>query len=269
MSGGLDTDTQLAAQQLDHLLHDFFNKFNLFSWLGVGPLGVPSLNAGSDASAKLATGAAPQIWQVADFNTYVLLLFVLSVAGLLIAGLFWAMLSGHVRQVAFSASGWLRSGIAIWVKLLILTGVLILAFVILIVPISFVAVLISALSVGLASLVPALGLSLMLWGVFYLVFTVHGVALYQMTVRQAMRLSSLIARVYFAATLGLVTLSLAIYIGIGLIWDSFAIDSWLRLAAIIGNAFVVTSLLIASLVYYQNRSTILLEFFQAAQPAGS
>jgi len=66
--------------------------------------------------------------------------------------------------------------------------------------------------------------------------------------------------------MGLIGLSLAIYLGIGLIWDNFPIDSWLWLVAIAGHALVATGLFLASFVYYQNRSSILLDVMKAAQP---
>ena len=47
--------------------------------------------------------------------------------------------------------------------------------------------------------------------------------------------------------------------GLGVIWEAFAPDSWLRLIAMAGNAFVAVGLASASLIYYQNRSTILAE----------
>jgi hypothetical protein len=175
------------------------------------------------------------------------------------------MLTGQVRDSAFEPVQLIGQAFRIWIKLLVFVALVLVAVFVLMVPISFVTILISAVSAGLASLVPALALSLVLWGVFYLAFTVHGLALYQMPVQRAMRLSTIIARVYFVPTLGLAVISLAIYMGLGLIWDSFALDSWVRLIAIVGNAFIATSLFMASLLYYQNRSTILLEFFSAAQ----
>jgi hypothetical protein len=54
-----------------------------------------------------------------------------------------------------------------------------------------------------------------------------------------------------------------------LIWDGIAPDSWLRLIAIGGNAFIATGLAMASLVFYQNRSAILFERLHFPQPAGS
>jgi hypothetical protein len=84
-----------------------------------------------------------------------------------------------------------------------------------------------------------------------------------------MRTSALIGRAFFAPTLGLIVLSVAIYFGLGLIWDNFDPSSWLRVIAVIGNAFVATGLAMASLVYYQNRSAILFDRLHWPQPLGS
>ena len=127
----------------------------------------------------------------------------------------------------------------------------------LMIPLALLMALIGAISSGLASFLPALLITAGVWVVFYLAFTVHGLALYRLTLNRALRTSALIARTYFASTFGLAALSLIIYLGLGLIWDLFTPDSWLRLIAMAGHAFIAASLATASLIYYQNRSAIL------------
>ena len=265
-SAGADPDTQLAIQQAGQMVQDFFTKFNLFSWLSAGPFGVPSLSAGADPAAKNVFGVAPQAWQVGDPGTYLLVVIGLGVAGLFVAGLFWSMASNRILGKAFDLPNLFRSGVVLWINLMIFMALLIGAALVLMVPLTLVMALLGALSVGLASLAPAVALSLAMWALFYVAFTIHGVALYGLPLRKSARLSALVARVYFAPTMGLIGLSLAIYLGIGLIWDNFPIDSWLWLVAIAGHALVATGLFLASFVYYQNRSSILLDVMKAAQP---
>ncbi len=263
---GADPDTQLAVQQVGQMVQDFFTKFNLLSWLSAGPFGVPSLGSGADPAAKNVFGVAPQAWQVGDPGTYFLLVVSLGVAGLFVAGLFWSMASNRILGSAFDLPNLFRNGVMLWINLVIFMAALIGAVVALMVPLALVMTLLGALSVGLASLAPAVALSLAMWVLFYVAFTIHGVALYRLPLRKSARLSALVGRVYFAPTMGLIGLSLAIYLGIGLIWDNFPIDSWLWLVAIAGHALVATGLFLASFVYYQNRSSILLDIMKAAQP---
>ena len=264
-----DPDVQLAMQQTGQMVKDFFTKFNLFSCLSAGPFGVPSLGAEAEPAAKNVLGMVPQAWQVGDPGTYLFLVIGLGVAGLFVAGLFWAMARQRILGGAFDLPNLFRSGLLLWINLVLFMTGLIGAALALMVPLALVMTLLSDFSVELASLAPAVALSLLMWALFYVAFTIHGVALYRLPLRKSARLSMLLGRVYFAPTMGLIGLSLAIYLGIGLIWDSFPIDSWLWLVAIAGHALVATGLFLASFVYYQNRSSILLDVMKAAQPTTS
>ena len=51
-----------------------------------------------------------------------------------------------------------------------------------------------------------LGGSLVLWAVFYLVFTIHGIALRDVRVFQSMRISVTLMRAQFLPTMGLILL---------------------------------------------------------------
>jgi hypothetical protein len=257
MAADLDTDGQLAVQDMGQLLKDFFSQFNLFSWLSVSVVGVPAVNTVIDASSPLVTGAPPMSLPIGDVKSYLLVFVILSAIGLVLGGLFWAMLAGPVRDEPFDVAAWLHNGLTVGGQLVVLGALTIIAGLVLMIPLSLLMALIGAISSGLASFLPALLITAGVWVVFYLAFTVHGLALYRLTLNRALRTSALIARTYFAPTLGLAALSIVIYLGLGLIWDLFAPDSWLRLIAIAGHAFIAASLATASLIYYQNRSAIL------------
>ncbi len=269
MSAGLDTDGQLALQAMSRQVQQFFTQFNLLSWMSVSLIGVPTLNTSIEASARLVTGSGPVISQVGDFDTYFILLMVLSALGLFISGFFWAMLGRQVRGEPFDMARWLKNGAAIGLKLLLFAAGTLFGLLMIFIPMSFITLIVGAISTALASLIPALLLAFVMWTLFYCVFTVHGMTLYRWPLPRALRLSVLIGRVYFAPTLGLLALSVAIYIGLGLIWNSIAPDSLLRLIGMIGNAFIATGLILASLIYYQNRSTILFDRLHLPQPTGS
>ena len=259
LSAELDADGQLAVQDMSALLKEFLGRYNLFSWLSVGVVGVPAVNTTVDATSQLVTGAPPLKLPIADVGTYLGAALGLSAVGLLLGGLFWAMLTLPLRDERFSLRVWLRNGLAVGGQLLVLAVVMGIITVVLMFPASLFMALISTISLGLASLLPALIVTAVLWVIFYLAFTVHGLALYQLPLARALRLSALIARIFFVSTLGLATLSIVIYVGLGLVWELFAPDSWLRLIAMAGNAFIVAGLASASLIYYQNRSVILSE----------
>ena len=259
ISANLDTDGKLAVQDVSDLLKDFLSHYNLFSWLSVGVVGVPAVNTTIDATAPLVTGTAPVNLPVSDVGAYLGVAISLSAVGLLLGGLFWALLTLPQRAEPFNLSVWLINGLAVGRQLLVLAVVTAISGLVLMFPLSIVMALIGTISLGLASFLPALLITGIVWVIFYLAFTVHGLALYRLPLTRAVRISALIARVYFVSTLGLATLSIVIYVGLGVVWELFTPDSWLRLIAMAGNAFITASLASASLIYYQNRSTILAE----------
>ena len=69
-----------------------------------------------------------------------------------------------------------------------------------------------------------------------------------------MRASVLLMRFQFPSTVGLILVALAIYIGLGFVWNIPPNDSWLRAAGILGHAFVATGLLTATALYYLDRT---------------
>ncbi len=104
-----------------------------------------------------------------------------------------------------------------------------------------------------------MAMALGLWVVFMCVFTPHGIALHRMSLGRAVNTSILIVRANFSPTAGLIAVMVAISIGMNIIWGELAADSWLRLVAMIGNAIIGTGLIVASLLFYRNRVSVLYE----------
>ena len=253
------TDGRLAAQELSKLLAAFFTQYNVFSWLSVGLVGVPVVNAGIDATLRLVTGSMPWLWQIADLDSYVVLVLVFTGIGLLISALFWTQLSDYVRGDPFQAMGWLRSSLTVWKRLALLIFLIVSSALLAIFPLSMIMFTVSMFSPGLASVVPALMMVAALWVIFLGMFTPHGVALYHMPLVRAVSTSVLIVRANFAPVLGLAAVMVAISIGMNVIWSALSADSWLRLIAIVGNAIIGAGLIVASLFFYRNRVSVLYE----------
>jgi len=262
------SEGRFAAQELGKTLERFFTQYNLFAWLSVGLIGVPVVNGGIDATLKLVTGSPPIMWQVDDFGGYLLALVVFTSIGLMISALFWTMLGGCVRGIPLQAARWLKQSFEIWKQLLLLMVIVVGLLLMSIFPLSIVMFTLGAFSAGLASLVPLLAIAVAAWIIFVCMFTPHGLVLHQMSLGRAINTSILIVRANFSPAAGLAAIAIAISIGTGLIWEGLAADSWLRLIAIAGNAIIGTGLIVASLLFYQNRITILFESHHWPLPAG-
>lgn len=269
LAADLDASSRIALQEMVSLMREMLSRVNLMSWLSVTGVGVPAANTGLDATKPLPTGSLPPIEHVPSLEAYLFVMISLTLVGLMLAGLFWSMLAGSVRGDRFDVRHWLLDGLRVGLQLAAVAALAIGLMLALAVPASLLIVMLGSLSLGLASLVPALLMAIMMWGILFAVFTVHGLALYRFSVQRAVVISGGVLRAFFSSTVGFVVLGLAIYIGLGLIWELIAADSWLRLIAMPGNAFVGTGLLVASLHYYQDRTAILFERLNWPQPLGN
>jgi hypothetical protein len=263
------TDGRLAVQELSKLLSAFFTEYNLFSWLSVGLVGVPVVNAGIDATLKLVTGGVPLLWQISEVDGYVLLLFLLTGLGLLISAFYWALLGRYVHGDPFQAARWFKDSLAVWKQLLLMLLLVIAAAVLALFPLSMLILTLAAIVPMLASFVPALAMAAALWIIFMCVFTPHGIALHHMPLGRAVRTSILIVRGNFLPTVQLAMVMIAISVGMNVIWGELPADSWLRLVAMVGNAIIGTGLLLASLLFYRNRVSVLFEAHHWPLPSES
>ena len=235
-------------EQVQNLIDQVGQMFNLFSWLSPALLGLPSLMVGAPAG-KIPSGA-PTTWQVSNLLIYLALFVVLSIVGLALSAIYWAMLASRVRGERLG----LRRVAVVWWGMCKITLLLITAVLAVGIPTFLAALVASLFSMLVAQIVLMLGASLLLWLAFYLAFTLHGVALRDAKVLTAARISVVLMRTQFAPTMGLIILVVAIYIGMGYLWNIPASDSWLRAAGILGNAFTAAGALAATALYYFDRT---------------
>jgi hypothetical protein len=239
------------AQQMEalqKLLDQAGQIFNLFWWLSPTLLGVPGLMVGSSAQ-KIPSGQ-PTIWPISNGLVYFGLFFLLSLLGLGLSAVYWGMLSSRVREQALSMG---RIAVLWWglikIAILVIGVALIIGF-----PTVLVTTLLMLLSPLIAQFAVVMGGTLILWVLFYLVFTVHGVALRDAPVLQSVRMSIVLMRFQFLPAMGLIILSVGIYIGTGFVWNIPASDSWIKAAGILGHAFTATGLLSATAIFYVDRT---------------
>ncbi len=248
MQAFLAPNSPQQMQQMQELLDQAGQMFNLFWWLSPILLGVPGLMVGVPAN-KIPNGA-PATWQVSNVLVYLALFVGLSLAGLALSAVYWAMLASRVRGERLD----LVRISSLWWGLCKVTLLLIVVALVVGLPTFLAALVVSLFNMVVAQIVLMLGASLLLWLGFYLTFILHGIALRDWRVFQSARASALLVRTQFPPTMGLVILAVGIYIGMGYVWNIPTSDSWLRAAGILGNAFTATGVLAATALYYMNRT---------------
>jgi hypothetical protein len=248
-----------TAQDLEAMravLTDQGNRSNLFATLSPGPLGVPSLMQALGAD-RLPAGVPQLIWPVTNPLFHLDLYVVFSLVGLLLGAVYFNCIAQQIRA---DRPGWrkgLRQVLGDWVRLTVFAAVTALALGLVLVAVwmagSLVTLLFPAgapLAVGLAVVV---SLTIMMWVVFYLGFTVPGIVVRRRGLLGAVWDSVRVVQWSLPATTRLYAALFLINLGLGYLWGLVTPDSWVMLAAIGGNALVSTALVAALFVYYQDR----------------
>lgn len=244
---------QDSAALLEQDIADILGNLNLFSALSTWPLGAPSLLAGYD----MDTGplGAPPVVQMRRLNALLVWLFSLTLLGLLMGSLYMGSIARWIGKN--------RVGLGAWLKLTWLYWARIVAFVLLTLLCSFflsvlLFLVVETVAIVLAPLAPLIflaGVGMGMWGLFHLFFAVHGILLDDMSTLQAMKHSVALVHQYRFSSVGLMLIAVIISLGLSTIWRMPPSNSWLKLAAIAGNAFVNTGLTAATFVYYRERTS--------------
>lgn len=187
---------------------------------------------------------------------WVVLLFVpLFLLGLLPVAVYleWIAQGARPLETETREAVWLRIA-RLWLRLI---GFALLLFGILVVARLALALLQEAAGGELAAF-GALMLSVALFWIFiYFFFTVSALAVSGIGVRAAIRRSTLLFRIFFWTTIGLVALTVFLDRGLAMIWDGLTVSAFGVVIAIVANAYIGTSLLAASMIYYQDRMNVI------------
>jgi hypothetical protein len=258
---GMGTNAQLVQQlaQIQAALEEVGKQVNLFSWLNPFLLGLPSLMAGA-MDAKQPWALTAPVWEIGTGLEYFGLFVLLSLVGTGLIALYWSQVARAAlsqwpdgRSMPGAQMSWPAHAWQVWLGLVKLAMVLIVIGVILGIPTAVVSFIVALISAGLAALVIIMGLSILMWVAIYLVFVMHGIALRQSSFLDAVRVSVALLRFQFLPSSGVLILGVVIYAGLRFVWSMSPDDSWLRAAAILGNAFIASGVLCATAFFYLAR----------------
>lgn len=218
---------------------------------------VPVGEAGLEAPATW-TGFQPAVVEVASLGMVLGLSVLLFLAGLFTSTLYLCLIAQIVRGE--EGASWLPSWRTIgrtWRRLLIYVLALGLLLAMLGVPLS--ALVAMALLTGQSFMALILNFSLLaflwvwVWLTIYLLFAVDAIVLNQVGVWAGVWTSMQVVGRNFWPTVGLFVLSNLIAAGTGVIWGQVAGSPWGVLAGILGNGFIQTGLIAASLIFFRAR----------------
>jgi hypothetical protein len=182
-----------------------------------------------------------------------LLLVVLLLVGLLIGSIYLGLIARWVSGAKSGLSVWLRSILINWARLLALVLTVGMTAFFLAVPFLLAVEILAMLIPPLAGLLLLAGIGFAIWGLFHLFFSPHGILFRGSGVRAAIRSSVAVVRQNRLASAGLIFVVTLISLGLTILWSIPPYESWWRLIAIVGSAFVNTGLVAATFVFYRDR----------------
>ncbi len=255
-----------AAANLDLILialQGYGERFNLLSFLSTAPLGLPSLVAGRQPLE--VPGGLPVIWYIDSVPQYLLLVGVLVLAGLFLAAVYFGGIAQQVRDRRVRWLTLLRQVWGDWARLTALGALALIVVVVIGLPILLVTGLISLFSPVVGAVMWVIGLSVLLWVLFYGGFALHGMLLHRRGLFSALWDSARLVQINLPPAAGLFMLIVLINIGLALVWNIPTDASWLLLLGVAGHALISTALVTATFVFYQDRLRWWLEMRQTLQ----
>jgi hypothetical protein len=225
-------------------------RFNLLGVLRSYPVGVPSLMV-SRAPVSVP-GGAPLILQMPSFGVVFLVWLLLTLVGLTIGTLYFAVVS----QAALLEKISLRQAVKQWpwaTKQVILLALFWLGMLLLIsIPFSCVFTLLITSGIGLGGLAPLVYGGLLIWLLLPLIFSPHGIFINQRPMWASVQDGVRLVRQTLLTT-GLLVLIIALLSeGLDTLWRVPAENSWFSLVGLLAHAFITSSLLATTFVYYRD-----------------
>ncbi|BCY18725.1 MAG: hypothetical protein GYA12_08925 [Chloroflexi bacterium] len=242
-----NSDFLEMSQWTSELWDIVLNHFNLFSLLRVFPIGIPSLMTGM-APIETPLGMASTIEVTSVFQAIISwLLF--SMVGLIMGFLYFYAISRATdnKNIPVSISAIINS----FFQILSLSIASIVAVMLFIFPTMLMVTLLSLISITLGQIVLLFVFLILIWFLMPLVFSPHGVFVEQQSLIKSITTSIRLVRNFLPGTGLFVLTALLLYQGLNLLWSLAPDRSWITIFGIFGHAFISTSLIASSFVYYR------------------
>ncbi|HMN13520.1 MAG TPA: hypothetical protein PKD55_14450 [Bellilinea sp.] len=224
------------------------SQFNMLSFLRTIPIGVPSLMTSKPVESNPLGGTT--IYEMTNTGTTFLFMLGLLLVGFVLGCIYLAWISDKV----FDDKQWqqfpTQTGKALIFVLAVIAGVLIFLM-----PVVVIVSLLAFFSPFLGEIALFLGLFILLWLLYPLIFTAHGIFSLEQKLMDSVRNSIRIVRSTTPITGLFLILAVLIPAGLNQLWRVPKTDSWFMLVGILGHAFLTTAMFAASFVYFRDIST--------------
>lgn len=245
----VSADALQAYEETREGLLQVGESFNLFALLSSHYPGIPSLMSGREGLGPVV--GVDGVWSA------VALALLLVVAGIGLASAYYVSVARAVTGSVDTSAEISDRAWRLWGRLLTFVLLLIGASLLLGVPLGVIFLLLGSGNPAVLGFMASFVWVAALWVQFYLFFVVDAMVISDVGPRRAMLNSVAIVKFYTRSTLGLVALIWIVMLGMPVIWDALAQNPLGTAVGILGNAFLLTGLAVASMTYYRDRIAVL------------
>jgi hypothetical protein len=226
------------------------DRLNFLAALRTFPVGIPSLMV-SRMPVETPGTFQNSLYEISSFGSAFFIWMLLSAAGMTAAALYFSAVAKAASPNHFKSRNilvdWPRHSLQV-----ILLAVLWLAVIVAVtIPAVFIISIVALISAPFSQIALFIYLGVIIWLIFPLLLSPHGIFYYKSSAFSAMKRSYYITRMTLPYT-GLFFLAVFVLSqGLDILWRIPPESSWLSLVGVLGHSFVTTGLLAASFIYYR------------------
>lgn len=260
-----NTINRIASAEMARQINDLIGlwieslkTYNLASALQTFPIGLPSLMA--NRTGDLTPIGNPAVLEINSFSAAFGWWLLFLVVGFLMGCLFLNTLarSSAETPIKFELKAFLLQSVLCAIFILTLIAAVILVSL----PASAIISLLAMINASLGSIALLAVLMLMVWLLIPLIFTPHSIFLGQRNLLVSALTSIRLVRNHLTGSSLFLVAAILIARGMDILWKIPPTSSWLTLVGILGHAFIYTSLLAASFIYFRSGLRWLMEIIK-------
>jgi len=234
----------------------FAEEANLLGLLSPAGVSLPTIVPAMNQASKIARGS----FMFLDSAGGAVLLGIAAIlGGSLLGCVYRAILAQQARDGGLSPLGLLREAVVARYRIIVLVLLLFAAGIVVIFPLAFLAALASLATAAATAVMTAIVVTVALAAQLYLFFAPDAIFISRVGPIQAIRRSVAVVHAGVWSALTLAILITVILVGTGQVWIALASQaSWGLALGIVGNAYIASGLVAASMLFYRERMEILL-----------
>lgn len=266
------TLTQSASlSMLDNpeLLESFWvtiQSFNFLSIMRTFPVGVPSLMVTRNPLESPLGN--PMIIEINTFGAAIIFWLGINLIGILAGTIYFALVAQVATKGKILWQTLLKKFPAILMQIFMLTVSWVILLFIIGLPFSCILSFILFSGIGLEQVglfLAVIAGGFLIWLMIPLFFSPHGIVLYQQKLWNSVKNSFRVARMTLPTTSLLIMIVVLISEGMSILWQMPSASSWMTLIGILGHAFITTSLLASTFIYFQDADQWVIKVLEKAR----